>query len=551
MPPGVRRLAEEHRGLVLVTGATGSGKSTTLAAMIDHINRTRKQHIITIEDPIEMLHPDRNCIVNQREVGIDTVSFSQALRRALRQDPDVILIGELRDSETAETALQAAESGHLVFSTMHTVDAAETIGRMIEFFPGAKQPMIRSILAGVLRGVVSQRLLPMPDAGRIAAVEVMVVNDRIAELIRENRTEDIPTRDPRRLLLRHADAHAGADRPDDRRARRPRDRDERRAERSRLPDRARPRREGPRRRGRREGAAEARSRPRSRMTRADPDWRDLLGPVSRQAPHDTRPRTGPTSRRAASGRDRRRRRARLRPGLAIGSFLNVVAARIPARISIVAPALELPVLLDARSRGTTTSRSSPTSLLRGRCRTCARRISVKYPLVELATAVLVSACILDFGVTADAAIAAFFCATLVAITVTDLERRVIPNRIVLPAAVVVLVAQTADPSVAGLGDRGARRGALPAARRARLSRRARHGRRQARAPPRRRARRHAPGRADDRDGRGARPVGRARSPGTARRRARWRSRSGRSSPAGALVALFAGHAILDAYLSLV
>jgi twitching motility protein PilT len=124
MPPGVKRLAGEHRGLVLVTGATGSGKSTTLASMIDHINRTRKQHIITIEDPIEMLHPDRSSIVNQREVGIDTVSFAQALRRALRQDPDVILIGELRDPETAETALQAAESGHLVFSTMHTVDAA-------------------------------------------------------------------------------------------------------------------------------------------------------------------------------------------------------------------------------------------------------------------------------------------------------------------------------------------------------------------------------------------------------------------------------------------
>jgi twitching motility protein PilT len=192
LPPGVRRLAEEHRGLVLVTGATGSGKSTTLAAMIDHINRTRQQHIITIEDPIEMLHPDRGCIVNQREVGIDTISFSQALRRALRQDPDVILIGELRDSETAETALQASESGHLVLSTMHTVDAAETIGRMVEFFPAAKQPMIRSILAGVLKGVVSQRLLPMATTGRIAAVEVMVVNDRIAELIRESRSEDIP-----------------------------------------------------------------------------------------------------------------------------------------------------------------------------------------------------------------------------------------------------------------------------------------------------------------------------------------------------------------------
>ena len=193
MPPGVRRLAEEHRGLVLVTGATGSGKSTTLAAMIDYINQTRRQHIITIEDPIEMLHPDRGSIVNQREIGIDTVSFSQALRRALRQDPDVILIGELRDSETAETALQAAESGHLVFSTLHTVDSVETIGRMIEFFPAAKQTMTRAILAGVLKGVVSQRLLPMQNGGRVAAVEVMVVNDRIAELIRESRVDEIPS----------------------------------------------------------------------------------------------------------------------------------------------------------------------------------------------------------------------------------------------------------------------------------------------------------------------------------------------------------------------
>src|ERR1700741_3075842 len=155
LPAGVRRLAEEHRGLVLVTGATGSGKTTTLAAIIDHINRTRQQHIVTIEDPIEVLHPDHRSIVSQREVGLDTASFGEALRRALRQDPDVILIGELRDSETAETALQAAESGHLVLSTMHTVDAAGTLGRMIEFFPAAKQPMIRSILAGVLRGVVS------------------------------------------------------------------------------------------------------------------------------------------------------------------------------------------------------------------------------------------------------------------------------------------------------------------------------------------------------------------------------------------------------------
>src|SRR5215218_723071 len=191
LPIGVQKLAEEHRGLILVTGATGSGKTTTLAAMINHVNSTRRQHIVTIEDPIEILHPDRACIVNQREVGLDTQSFGQALRRALRQDPDVILIGELRDAETAETALQAAESGHLVVSTLHTIDAAETLARMIEFFPAAKQPQIRSILAGVLRGVVSQRLLPRVNGGRVGAFEVMVTNARIADLIRENRAEDI------------------------------------------------------------------------------------------------------------------------------------------------------------------------------------------------------------------------------------------------------------------------------------------------------------------------------------------------------------------------
>ena len=191
LPKGIRRLAEEHRGLVLVTGATGSGKTTTLAAMIDHINRTRHQHIVTIEDPIEILHSDHSCIVNQREIGLDTSDFMQALRRALRQDPDVILIGELRDAETAQTALQAAESGHLVLSTLHTVDAAETIGRMVEFFPEGKQQMIRSIMAGVLRGVISQRLLPRADGGRIAAVEIMVTNSRIGDLIRENKPEAI------------------------------------------------------------------------------------------------------------------------------------------------------------------------------------------------------------------------------------------------------------------------------------------------------------------------------------------------------------------------
>ncbi|HKB94909.1 MAG TPA: PilT/PilU family type 4a pilus ATPase [Gaiellaceae bacterium] len=191
MPAAVRTLADEHRGLILVTGATGSGKTTTLAAMIDHMNKTRSQHVITIEDPIEILHEDQGCIVNQREVGLDTTDFGQALRRALRQDPDIILIGELRDAETAQTALQAAESGHLVLSTLHTIDAAETVGRMVEFFPPEKQVVIRSILAGVLRGVVSQRLLPRLDGGRIAAVEVMVMNARIADLIREGRPDEI------------------------------------------------------------------------------------------------------------------------------------------------------------------------------------------------------------------------------------------------------------------------------------------------------------------------------------------------------------------------
>jgi len=192
LPKGVRTLAEERRGLVLVTGATGSGKTTTLAAMLGHINRTRQQHIVTLEDPIEILHDDIACIVNQREIGLDTASFGEGLRRALRQDPDVILIGELRDAETAMTALQAAESGHLVLSTLHTVDAAETLGRMIEFFPGVKQAQVRSIMAGVLKGVLSQRLLPKPDGGRIAALEVMITNARIAELIRESRTDEIP-----------------------------------------------------------------------------------------------------------------------------------------------------------------------------------------------------------------------------------------------------------------------------------------------------------------------------------------------------------------------
>jgi twitching motility protein PilT len=191
LPDGVAALAGEHRGLVLVTGATGSGKSTTLAAIINAINRGRQQHIVTIEDPIEFVHDDWGCIVNQREVGLDTESYMEALRRVLRQDPDVILIGELRDEESAKAALQAAESGHFVLSTMHTIDAAETLGRLVEFFPPGKQQMTRQIVAGVLRGVVSQRLLPKKSGGRVAAVEVMVNTARIADLIRDGQTDKI------------------------------------------------------------------------------------------------------------------------------------------------------------------------------------------------------------------------------------------------------------------------------------------------------------------------------------------------------------------------
>jgi twitching motility protein PilT len=159
--------------------------------MVNAINRSRQQHIVTIEDPIEFVHDDWGCIVNQREVGLDTESYLEALRRVLRQDPDVILIGELRDEESAKAALQAAESGHFVLSTMHTIDAAETIGRLVEFFPPAKQQMTRQILAGVLRGVVSQRLLPKKGGGRVAAVEVMVNTARIADLIRDGETDKI------------------------------------------------------------------------------------------------------------------------------------------------------------------------------------------------------------------------------------------------------------------------------------------------------------------------------------------------------------------------
>ena len=175
LPPVLKRIASEERGLVLVTGTTGSGKSTTLAAMIDYINATRAAHIMTVEDPIEYLHRDHHSLVNQREVAVDTQSFSHALRSALRQDPDVILVGEMRDFETVETALLAAETGHLVFSTLHTLDAIETINRIIAVFPPHQQRQVRIQLAAVLKAAISQRLLPRADgAGRVPAVEVMV-----------------------------------------------------------------------------------------------------------------------------------------------------------------------------------------------------------------------------------------------------------------------------------------------------------------------------------------------------------------------------------------
>jgi twitching motility protein PilT len=184
LPQVLKKIAAEERGLVLVTGTTGSGKSTTLAAMIDHINSTRAAHIMTVEDPIEYLHRDHHSIVNQREVAVDTQSFSQALRSALRQDPDVILVGEMRDHETVETALLAAETGHLVFSTLHTLDATETINRIIAVFPPHQQRQVRIQLASVLKAAISQRLMPRADGrGRVPAVEVMVTTALIRDCI--------------------------------------------------------------------------------------------------------------------------------------------------------------------------------------------------------------------------------------------------------------------------------------------------------------------------------------------------------------------------------
>lgn len=183
VPQVIGTMALQTHGLVLVTGATGSGKTTTLAAMIDHINRTKQAHILTIEDPIEIVHPNHQSLISQREVGMDTADFKQALRRALRQDPDVILIGEIRDEETMRTALAAAETGHLVLATLHTINAQETIARVLDLFPADAEKQARAMLAGALHGIISQRLARTTDGGRVAVVEVLVNTSRIADCI--------------------------------------------------------------------------------------------------------------------------------------------------------------------------------------------------------------------------------------------------------------------------------------------------------------------------------------------------------------------------------
>jgi twitching motility protein PilT len=191
MPNPLYKFINKERGLVLVTGVTGSGKSTTLAAMINEINQTKRKHIITIEDPIEFVHKEKNCVIEQRSIGQDTLSFANALRSALREDPDIILIGEMRDLETIEIALHAAETGHLVFSTLHTLDATETINRIISMFPSDEQNRVRIILAEILEGVISQRLIKTIDGKRVAAMEILVRTARIADLIREDRDNEI------------------------------------------------------------------------------------------------------------------------------------------------------------------------------------------------------------------------------------------------------------------------------------------------------------------------------------------------------------------------
>jgi twitching motility protein PilT len=194
LPAVLKELAKKQRGLILVTGPTGSGKSTTLAAMIDHMNKTRNEHIITIEDPIEYLHKHEMSVVNQREIGHDSQSFANALRAALRQDPDVILVGEMRDLETIATAITAAETGHLVLSTLHTIGAAKTVDRIIDVFPPHQQQQVRIQLASVIEAVISQQILPKADgSGRVAAFEIMIANPAVRNLIREGKTHQIQT----------------------------------------------------------------------------------------------------------------------------------------------------------------------------------------------------------------------------------------------------------------------------------------------------------------------------------------------------------------------
>jgi twitching motility protein PilT len=193
LPPAILEMCELHKGLVLVTGPTGSGKSTTLAAMVDHINRTRRDHIITIEDPIEFVHQDNQCLINQREVGGHTQSFKRALRAALREDPDIVLVGEMRDLETIEIAIETAETGHLVFGTLHTTTAPSTVDRIIDQFPADRQAQIRTMLSSSLKGVVAQTLCKKTEGGRVAALEVLVVNSAISNQIREGKTHQIPS----------------------------------------------------------------------------------------------------------------------------------------------------------------------------------------------------------------------------------------------------------------------------------------------------------------------------------------------------------------------
>jgi twitching motility protein PilT len=192
MPERLYELSDKPRGLILVTGPTGSGKSTTLASLLDHVNRTRHEHILTIEDPIEFLHWHRTCIVNQREIGPDATTFAEALRAALRQDPDVILVGEMRDLETIATALTAAETGHLVFATLHTQSAPQTIDRIIDVFPAEQQDQVRVQLAGTLQGIITQNLVQTADGrGRVAALEILIPDDAVRNLIRTAKIEQI------------------------------------------------------------------------------------------------------------------------------------------------------------------------------------------------------------------------------------------------------------------------------------------------------------------------------------------------------------------------